>query len=642
MSPCFRAPRVACALLAALVFFLSTGRIATATDISDLTPVVTHDNLKPAGQFKDGVLTVRFEIKEGAWHPDGDDAPGIPALTVAEEGGAPSIPGPMIRVPEGTRIHAFLKNTQLFVPVAFHGLHQRPGNAQDVVTVNPGETKELNFLAGAPGTYFYYVSCFAPVPINAVSTSDTTMTGAFIVDGNGAPTDDRVLVIGLWYHWLVPFDFGHGFHEILTVNGRAWPNTTRLSYTIGDTAHWRVINASVAVHPMHLHGAHFRVDSAGNGESETIYSPAQQRLAVTELMQPGRTMLLSWTPTHPGNWIFHCHLAVHFDPDLAKTAAEVMGVANESGHQHHNASGMAGLVVGIEVHPRTSEVAEGRPKPTQRQLTLTIAQSPPPPNSKRRCISVELRDGVTLAATAHGSELGPPIILYRGQPTEITVVNKLANPTAIHWHGIELESYYDGVPGYGGDSRQVTPPIAPGESFSAHMTPPRAGTYIYHTHWHDLDQLTTGLYGALIVLEPGEKYDPDHDRVFVVSRAGRDIFKDAMLVNGSAEPAATQVRLGEKYRLRFINITPSDDEVVFTLLGGEKPVSWLPLAKDGADLPGFYRKACEAKQKFGAGETYDFEFQPQTAGKLRLQTDFINFRTVVPINVIEVRDLSRK
>lgn len=640
MSPWLFAPRVTRSLLAGLFFLFTVGLIASAADISDLAPVVTHDNSKPAGQLKDGVLTLRLEIKEGAWHPDADDAPGIPALTVAEEGSAPSIPGPMIRVPEGTRIHAFLKNPQLF-PVVLHGLHQRPGDAKDVVTVNPGETKELNFLAGAPGTYFYHVTCFASVPMDALSTGDTTMTGAFIVDGSGAPTDDRVLVIGLWYNWLVPFDFGHGFHEILTMNGKSWPHTTRLSYTVGDTAHWRVINASLAVHPMHLHGAYFRVDSAGNGESEIIYSPPQQRLAVTELMQPGRTMLVSWTPTHAGNWIFHCHLAFHFDLDLANASAEVMGAATDSNHQHHNPSGMAGLVVGIAVRPQETNLAEARPKPPQRQLTLTISQNPPAPNSTRRCIRVELRDGATVAAPVHGSELGPPIILYRGQPTEITVVNKLANPTAIHWHGIELESYYDGVPGVGGDSRQVTPPIAPGESFIAHMTPPRAGTYIYHTHWHDLDQLTTGLYGALVVLEPGEKYDPEHDRVFVVSRAGGNLFKDAMLVNGSTEPAAAQLRVGERYRFRFINITPNDDEVVFSLLDGEKLTSWQPRAKDGADLPEFYRKSCEAKLKFGAGETYDFDFQPQRAGKLTLQTNFITFRTVVPIDVVEVRDVSR-
>lgn len=641
MSRCPFAPGIGRALFVGLIFLFAASLEGGARDSSDLNPIVTYDNLKSAGELKDGVLTVHLEIKEGSWHPDADDAPGIAALAIAADGGAPSIPGPMIRVAEGTRIHAFFKNTQIF-PVVVHGLHERPGEAQDVVTVNPGETKEMNFLAGVPGTYFYHVTCFAPIPIEALSTSDTTMTGAFIVDDKNGPTDDRVMMIGVWYQWLVPFDFSHGFHEILTANGRSWPHTTKLSYTVGDTARWRVINASVAVHPMHLHGAHFRVDSAGDEERENVFSSAQQRMAVTELMQPGRTMLVSWKPTHAGKWIFHCHLAAHFDPELAHSAGKVMGIEAGAEPSHHESSGMAGLVVGIEVRPRENEQAEAPAQLPQRKLTLTISQNPPPAKSARRCISVELRDGTAVTATAHGSELGPPIILYRGQPTEITVVNKLGGPTAIHWHGIELESYYDGVPGYGGDSRQVTPPIAPGESFAAHMTPPRAGTYIYHTHWHDIDQLTTGLYGALIVLEPGEQYDPEHDRVFVVSRAGRDLFKDPMLMNGSAAPAAAQFRMGEKYRLRFINITPSDDEVVFSLLGGDKPVSWQPLAKDGADLPEFYRKSCEAKQKFGAGETYDFEFQAQTPGKLRLQTDFINLRTVLPIDVVEVRNVSQK
>jgi hypothetical protein len=27
------------------------------------------------------------------------------------------------------------------------------------------------------------------------------------------------MVIGLWYTWLVPFDYNYGFHQIPTVNG---------------------------------------------------------------------------------------------------------------------------------------------------------------------------------------------------------------------------------------------------------------------------------------------------------------------------------------------------------------------------------------------------------------------------------------
>jgi FtsP/CotA-like multicopper oxidase with cupredoxin domain len=155
-------------------------------------------------------------------------------------------------------------------------------------------------------------------------------------------------------------------------------------------------------------------------------------------------------------------------------------------------------------------------------------------------------------------------------------------------------------------------------------------------------QLTTGLYGPLIVLEPGEKYDPEHDRVFVVSSAGANVLDDPMLLNGVTKPVPQILRAGEKYRFRFINITPSRDGVVFSLLNGDKAASWLPISKDGADLPQFYRKACEAKQMFGPGETYDYEFRPEKAGKLVLQTEFINLKTVLPMDVLEATEISRK
>ena len=91
---------------------------------------------------------------------------------------------------------------------------------------------------------------------------------------------------------------------------------------------------------------------------------------------------------------------------------------------------------------------------------------------------------------------GPAIVLTQNQPVEIAVMNTLKDATAIHWHGIELESYYDGVPGWGGVGDKRAPPVEPGETFVARMIPPRAGTFIYHTHWHDEAQLTGGVHGA--------------------------------------------------------------------------------------------------------------------------------------------------
>ena len=111
-------------------------------------------------------------------------------------------------------------------------------------------------------------------------------------------------------------------------------------------------------------------------------------------------------------------------------------------------------------------------------------------------------------------------MLRRDEPVEITLVNQLAEATAIHWHGIELDSYYDGVHGWSGIDRRVTPMIEPGGTFVVRFTPPRAGTFIYHTHLHDYRQLSSGLYGPLIVTNAGETFDPATDHVIVLGRSG--------------------------------------------------------------------------------------------------------------------------
>ena len=91
---------------------------------------------------------------------------------------------------------------------------------------------------------------------------------------------------------------------------------------------------------------------------------------------------------------------------------------------------------------------------------------------------------------------GPALLLTRGEPVEITVVNQMKHSTSVHWHGIELESYYDGVPHWNGDDRRRTPWIEPNQRFVAKFTPPRAGTFMYHTHFNDFVQLSSGLYGC--------------------------------------------------------------------------------------------------------------------------------------------------
>ncbi len=208
------------------------------------------------------------------------------------------------------------------------------------------------------------------------------------------------------------------------------------------------------------------------------------------------------------------------------------------------------------------------------------------------------------------TEVGPPIVLTRGVLAEITVVNHLDEPTAVHWHGIELESLFDGVPGWAGLGSQLAPEIPPGGSFVARMTPPRASTFTYHTHWHDVAQLTGGLYGPLIVLEPGESFDPNVDRIFLIGRAGPDAFHDPLVLNGRAQPGELALSGNTRYRFLFINITPNDSYLTVSLVRDGKPVLWQPLAKEGAALPPAQAAARPATQVITVGEPWDFRFVP--------------------------------
>ncbi len=98
-----------------------------------------------------------------------------------------------------------------------------------------------------------------------------------------------------------------------------------------------------------------------------------------------------------------------------------------------------------------------------------------------------------------GQYPSPVLRAKQGRPITITVVNKLDQPTTIHWHGIRIDIAMDGVPFLS----QM--PIKPGESFVYRFTPPDAGTFWYHPHVNSVEQLGKGLVGLLIVDEADSK-----------------------------------------------------------------------------------------------------------------------------------------
>jgi FtsP/CotA-like multicopper oxidase with cupredoxin domain len=273
---------------------------------------------------------------------------------------------------------------------------------------------------------------------------------------------------------------------------------------------------------------------------------------------------------------------------------------------------MSGLVIGINVAPRPG--AQPVARENVRRMRLFVDEGKRRGNAKRSLGYVVQRDDKEPAADS--VELpGSVLVLTRGEPTDITVINRLSEATAVHWHGIELESYSDGVAGWSGMQNHVAPGIAALDSFTARLTLPRAGTFMYHTHLNDIEQLTSGLYGGLIVLEPGQRYDPATDHLFV---AGWDGDVNHTVINGdSTGGPPIEMKTGSTHRFRFIDIGPAQ-RLVYAIRKDSSFMTWKAVAKDGADLPSSLAVVGPSRRRLGVGEMFDAEFTPQAPGEYRL------------------------
>ena len=280
-----------------------------------LDPITPNENRQPAGTMANGALTLNIEARSGAWYPEGPQGPALEVAAFAEAGKPMSAPGPMIRVPAGTVVSGTVRNT-LDKPLTVFGLGATRGMSDSIIVPVNGSAA-YTFKATTPGTY-YYLARRSLDYLGFRADGDQQLNGAIIVDPPNAPhvPNDRVMVIS--WNGYVDSTSKTGIGPFtMTINGLSWPHTERLDYTQGDSIHWRVINFTEVDHPMHLHGFYFRLESVGNGVADSSFPVAQQRMAVTEPIGPFSTMTLSWKADRPGNWIFHCHYALHLSSYVA-------------------------------------------------------------------------------------------------------------------------------------------------------------------------------------------------------------------------------------------------------------------------------------------------------------------------------------
>jgi FtsP/CotA-like multicopper oxidase with cupredoxin domain len=606
--------RALAVMLALYGFGITHGKPAATSRTASPDRIAINDNRTPAGTLRDGILTIRLDARMGDWHPDRDTDPGVSVAALGEEGKPLQIPAPLIRVPRGTEVRAFIRNSLPDSTLTVHGLYERGVAGNDTLQVRSGEVREVRFKAGRPGTYFYWATMNANAPIGSRGR-ESQMSGAFVVDSMPlGSARDRVFVLGLWVPTTTAGIIARNSVNRFVINGKSWPNTEHLTYTVGDTVRFRLVNVSAAPHPMHLHGFYYTVDARGDERSDTAYAASSPRRVVTERLAPGRTFSLTWVPERPGNWMFHCHDNFHvlrnrpFDgtPLPAEHAMHVTNHAREM---------MGGLVMGVEVRPNGPAAATPNDGP-RRRLRL-VARVDSGGTDEEPAYGYVLQDGKTTTPSRGPLLPGPTIVLKRGEPVSITVVNDLPEATAVHWHGIELESYFDGVAGFSGNATRISPAIAPRDSFEARFTPPRSGTFIYHPHADEVRQQEAGLSGAIVVVDSPDKYDPEHDIVLLVSTPRRSVDANTVLLNGTNKPTDRELRVGERYRLRLVNIHTARPSMIARLLKDSTLVTWRAIAKDGMDLPADQATVRPAMQQSGNGEAYDFEFTPTAPGDLR-------------------------
>jgi FtsP/CotA-like multicopper oxidase with cupredoxin domain len=174
---------------------------------------------------------------------------------------------------------------------------------------------------------------------------------------------------------------------------------------------------------------------------------------------------------------------------------------------------------------------------------------------------------------------GPILRASKGDTVIVKVKNELPEPTIIHWHGVRLESSMDGT-------SSTQRPIQPGEEFEYRFSLPDAGTFWYHSHHNETEQMEKGMYGALIVEEPT---DPvfDGEKIFMIDdmklttngafKTGNTFSRwierhdgregETLLINGKEKPLFN-IGGGQKERWRFINA--SSARYFYLSLGGRK------------------------------------------------------------------------
>ncbi|MDO7171127.1 multicopper oxidase domain-containing protein [Mariniflexile sp. AS56] len=289
-----------------------------------------------------------------------------------------------------------------------------------------------------------------------------------------------------------------------------------------------------------------------------------------------------------------------------------------------------------------------------------------------------------MGMTINGTIPGPVLEFTEGEYAVINVKNNLDTESSIHWHGLLLPNFFDGVP------YLTTPPIEAGATFRYEFALKQSGTYWYHSH--TMLQEQSGVYGSFVIKPKKQTLKYDKELVLMLSdwtnekpmnvlrnlKRGNewygikkgtstplnkviargafgaqldfwrqrmegadiaDVYYPAFLINGKETIEYPEFKPGEKVRLRIIDGGASTS--FWMTFGGETPTL---ISSDGLDVV----PVPHNKTFIGVAETYDFIVTIPDSGKMEFRitaqdgsgtaSAFLGTGQVLPAEVIAKPD----
>jgi FtsP/CotA-like multicopper oxidase with cupredoxin domain len=183
-------------------------------------------------------------------------------------------------------------------------------------------------------------------------------------------------------------------------------------------------------------------------------------------------------------------------------------------------------------------------------------------------------------ALGYGAATPGPLLRVRlGETLKVRLVNKLSEPTTLHWRGLRIANVMAGI----GDLTQ--PPVPPGGSFDYRLTPPDSGFGWYHPHAGAASggQIARGLHGPIVV---DEASPPPVDLDAIVALQDCSLDADGqfdvkaqapstgmpgkfLIANGAGAPATFSTAPGARVRLRLVNAAAA--RIMIIAVEGVKP-----------------------------------------------------------------------